>query len=518
MSGSKHILIVDADAHAAAAVVTLLREGNCTDVVVASDPAAVASKTNGVQVDLVLLALDVRRFLEQVAAAREIRQLLLAPVVFILDEAARCELEKRGDTHSFEYILKPVTARELRIVVDASTRIHGLEIRMRQIEAKMQEAQRLEGIGVMAGGVAHDFNNLLTGIFGAVSIAQQEIPAGSPVLARLDHIERAATRAAELCQRLQAQMGHGANALTLLSVDGLVGDAIKLAQSSFKPGISLQTGFAGNLPSVRGNEAHLRQVLVNLVINAVEAIGTAGGTIRVVTYSRQLNETALEALQFAEDSKPGDYVVVEVADTGGGMDEKNLPHIFDPSFTTKASGRGLGLAAAGRIIRKHRGGMSVESIAGRGSVFRFFLPVIWAASSSPATVAPMASAPRTGGSILVVDDDEAVRALAKWVVEKAGYSAVTARDGDEALRIFKANPEQFCFVLLDLTMPRIGGAEVAVGLRGLRPGVPVVIMTGHGEDVMASEAHAGVVDFLQKPFGPEQLRAVLKRHVAPPKS
>jgi nitrogen-specific signal transduction histidine kinase/CheY-like chemotaxis protein len=403
-------------------------------------------------------------------------------------------------------------------VIDASRRVQALETRMRQIEAKMQEAQRLEGIGVMAGGITHDFNNLLTGIFGAVTIAQQEIPAGSPVLQRLDHIERAATRATELCQRLQAQMGHGANALTLLSVDGLVEDAIKLARSSFKPGISMQTGFAGNLPSVRGNEAQLRQVVVNLVINAVEAIGTAGGTIRVVTYSRQLNETALGALQFAEDSKPGDYVVVEVADTGGGVEEKNLPQIFDPSFTTKATGRGLGLAASGRIIRKHRGGMSVESIAGRGSVFRFFLPVVWAASSTPATLAPMPTAPATGGTILVVDDDEAVRAMAKWVVEKAGYRAVTARDGDEALRTFKANPEQFCFVLLDLTMPRIGGAEVAVGLRGLRPGgLPVVIMTGHNEDVMASEAQAGVVDFLQKPFGPDQLRAVLKRHLAPPK-
>ena len=518
MPGLKHILVVDADARAAAAVTTLLREGGCADVVVAPDVAAMAGKINGVQVDVVLLALDAQRLPERVVAAREIRQQFLAPVVFLVDETARRELEKKGDTQSFEYVLKPVAARELQVVIDAARRVHALETRMRQIEAKMQEAQRLEGIGVMAGGVAHDFNNLLTGIFGAVSIAQQEIPAGSPVMQRLDHIERAATRAAELCQRLQAQMGHGANALTLLSVDGLVEDATKLAQSSFKPGISLQTGFAGNLPSVRGNEAQLRQVVVNLMVNAVEAIGTAGGTIRVVTYSRQLDEAVLDALQFAEDSKPGDYVVVEVADTGGGMDEKNLPHIFDPSFTTKASGRGLGLAAAGRIIRKHRGGMSVESIAGRGSVFRFFLPVTWAASSTPATVAPMSTAPRTGGSVLVVDDDEAVRALAKWVVEKAGYSAVTARDGDEALRIFKANPEQFCFVLLDLTMPRIGGAEVAVGLHGLRPGVPVVIMTGHGEDVMASEARAGIVDFLQKPFGPDQVRAVLKRHLSPPKS
>jgi signal transduction histidine kinase/CheY-like chemotaxis protein len=482
-------------------------------VLVAPDVAAVADKTNGVPVDLVLFALEVQKLPELVAGAREMRQQLLAPVVFLLDVETRSELEKKGELVSFEYVLKPVVPRELRVVIDAARRVHSLETRMRQIEAKMQEAQRLEGIGVMAGGVAHDFNNLLTGIFGAVTIAQQEIPAGSPVLQRLDHIERAANRAAELCQRLQAQMGHGASPLTLLSVDSLVEDAIKLAQSSFKSGIALQTGFAGNLPSVRGNEAQLRQVVVNLVINASESIGTAGGMIRVVTFMRQLDAAGLASLQFAEESRPGDFVVVEVADTGGGMDEKNLPQIFDPAYTTKSSGRGLGLAASGRIVRKHRGGLSVESIPGRGSVFRFFLPVVWAPSTAPATLAPMPVATACGGTILVVDDDEAVRALAKWVVEKAGYHAVTARDGDEALRIFKANPDQFCFVLLDLTMPRMGGAEVVVGLRAIRPGVQVVIITGHGEDVMASEAQAGVVDFLQKPFGPDQLRAVLKRHL-----
>ena len=377
----------------------------------------------------------------------------------------------------------------------------------------MQEAQRLEGIGVMAGGIAHDFNNLLTGIFGAVTIAQQEAPAGSAVLQRLEHIERAAVRGAELCQRLQAQIGHGSTALALLSLDDLVEDAIKLAQSNFKPGTTLQTGFAGNLPSVRGNEAQLRQVVVNIVANAAEAIGTAGGSIRVVTYARQVDATALDALQFADEARPGDYVVVEVADTGGGMEEKNLPKIFDPEFTTKAAGRGLGLPAVGRIVRKHHGGLSVESIPGRGSVFRFFLPVVWTASTSPATVAPMVTTPAAGSTVLVVDDDEAVRALAKWVVEKANYRAVTARDGDEALRVFKANPDQFCLVLLDLTMPRMSGAVAAEGLRAVRPKVPVVIITGHGEDIMAADMQGTATDFLQKPFGPDQLRAVLKRHL-----
>jgi len=513
MSDQKNFLIVDGDARAAALVEKQLRENGGASVVVASDGAAVAGNANDVPVDLILFALEAGKRSEAMASARELRQRLLAPVVFLMDEAARSQLEQKGEMVSFDYVLKPVVPRELRVVIDAALRVHALETRMRQIEAKMQEAQRLEGIGVMAGGIAHDFNNLLTGIFGAVTIAQQEIPAGSPVLQRLDHIERAATRAAELCQRLQAQMGQGATALSLLSLDGLVADAIKLAQSSFKPGITLQTGFAGNLPSVRGNEAQLRQVVVNLMINAVEAIGPAGGTIRVVTYSRQLDAAALAALQFAEEARAGDFVVVEVADTGGGMEEKNLPHIFDPAFTTKNSGRGLGLAASGRILRKHRGGVSVESIAGRGSVFRIFLPVVWAPSTTPATVAPMAPAPVAGGTVLIVDDDEAVRALAKWVVEKYGYRVVTARDGDEAVRTFKANPEQFCFVLLDLTMPRMSGTAAAAGIRAIRPGVPVVIITGHGEDVMATEAKPGIVDFLQKPFGPDQLRAVLKRHL-----
>jgi signal transduction histidine kinase/CheY-like chemotaxis protein len=434
-------------------------------------------------------------------------------VVFILEETALDELSKNGAFSSFEYVLKPVGARELWVVIEAVRRVHLLDQRMRQIEAKMQEAQRLEGIGVMAGGIVHDFNNILTGIFGAVTIAQQEIPAGSPVLQRLDHIERSATRAADLCQRLQAQIGSGSNTLELLSVDVLVEDAVKLAQSSFKPGVTLQTGFAGNLPTVRGNEAQLRQVVVNLVVNATEAIGSSGGTIRVVTFLRQLDAAGLTPLQFAEEARPGDFVVVEVADSGGGVETRNLPRIFDPAFTTKSSGRGLGLAASGRIVRKHHGALSVESIRGSGSVFRFFLPITWAPSSTPGTIPPMAAPAASGGTVLVVDDDEAVRALAKWVVEKAGFGAVTARDGDEALRTFKANPAQFCLVLLDLTMPRMSGAEVVVGLRAIRPEVPVVIITGHGEEVVAADLQTGVAEFLQKPFGPDQLRAVLRRHL-----
>lgn len=512
MSGPKNILIVDDDVSAAETVASLLRQNETLQVVMLPDIGTVLAKKGDLHADVVLVAIDADRASAVLEGAAEIWQKLAVPVVFVVDESVRGKFEKNG-TAPTGYILEPVSARELGVVIDAAYRVNKMEMRLRQIEAKMQEAQRLEGIGVMAGGIAHDFNNLLTGIFGAVTIAQQELPASSAVLQRLDHIERSATRAAELCQRLQAQIGQGVSAQTLVSFDGLVEDAIKLAQSSFKPGITLQTAFAGNLPSVRGHEAQLRQVVVNLVVNAAESIGTAGGMIRVVTFSRQLDAAGLAPLQFAEDARPGDYVVVEVADSGGGVDKKNLGNIFDPAYTTKAAGRGMGLAAAGRIVRKHRGGLSVESVPRSGSVFRFFLPVVWAPSAAPATLAPIPVAPATGGTVLIVDDDEAVRVLAKWVVEKAGFPTVTARDGDEALRVFKANPTQFCFVLLDLTMPRMGGSEVAAGLRAIRPELPVVIITGHGEEVMASEAQAGIVDFLQKPFGPDQLRAVMRRHL-----
>jgi signal transduction histidine kinase/ActR/RegA family two-component response regulator len=512
MSGPKNILIVDDDTRAAASVESLLRQNEGLQVATLPDVASVLAQKGDLQADVVLVAIDAPRAEAIMESAAEIWLRLAVPVVFLVEEAAREKFEKNG-TAPAGYVLEPVSARELRVMIDAAYRVNKMETRLRQIEAKMQEAQRLEGIGVMAGGITHDFNNLLTGIFGAVTIAQQELPAGSAVLQRLDHIERAATRAAELCQRLQAQVGHGASAPTLLSLDSLVEDAIKLAQSSFKPGIALETGFAGNLPSVRGYEAQLRQVVVNLVANAAESIGASGGMIRVVTFSRQLDAVGLESLQFAEDARPGDFVVVEVADSGGGVEKNNLLQIFDPSYTTKAAGRGLGLAAAGRIVRKHHGGLSVESMPGSGSVFRFFLPVVWASASSPATIAPLPTASTAGHTVLVVDDDEAVRALAKWVVEKAGFGVVTARDGDEALRVFKANPKHFCFVLLDLTMPRMGGSEVAAELRVIRPEVPVVIITGHGEDVMAAEAQVGIAEFLQKPFGPDQLRTVLRRHL-----
>jgi signal transduction histidine kinase len=511
MSGPKKILVIDRDPNSRTIFEPLLIAGGCEIVGVVATAEEAVERMGPVPAELVLFAIDGSDWRERLVEARSLKQRLAVPMVFLLDAGADGLMQDAGVLGPLSYVLKPVKARELWLVIDAVRRVHALETRLRQLEAKMQEAQRLEGIGVMAGGIAHDFNNLLTGIFGAVAIARQEVAPGSPVIERLDQIDRTATRAADLCQRLIVHAGRGSVSSRLLSVDGLVEETVRLAHSGLHPDIALQTGLAGNLQPVQAEEAPLRQVVANLVANSAEAIGDAAGVIRVVTFSRQMDRAALAQLQFAQEATAGEFVVIEVADTGCGMSSETMTRIFDPVFTTKSSGRGLGLAAVARIVRKFGGGIHVESSHGRGAVFRVFLPA-GRTPAQPSGAAAAGQAVPGGGTILIVDDDEAVRALAEWVVERAGYRVATARDGDEALRLFRADPGAYRLVLLDLTMPRVSGAETLAGLRAVRPNVPVIIITGHGEDALGDD-QAGVTAYMQKPFGPDTLRAILHRHV-----
>jgi signal transduction histidine kinase/ActR/RegA family two-component response regulator len=508
MFGFSNILIVDSDALSAAGVAAILKMNGCGQVDILPDVDSVFAKNGALSPGLVLFALDSPRMPSLLVASREMQRRLQVPVIFLADGIVGPELEKTGEAAPSSYVMMPVQARELLVVVDAAHRLLTLETRMRRLESKMQEAQRLESVGVMAGGIAHDFNNVITGIFGAVAIAQQELSADSVILQRLDHIDRLAKRAADLCQRLVVQAGKGSGEHTALAINAVVEDALKLAKSGLRSDVVLQTGLANSLPQLRGNELYLRQVVSNLVVNAIEAIGDGAGTIRVVTFLKTLDAAGLATLQFADNAKPGEFVAVEVADTGCGMDEQTMTRIFDPLFTTKASSRGLGLAAVARIVRKHRGGIWVESRPKRGALFRILLPVIRELSLTSDMAAAI-----SGGTIMVVDDDEAVRALAKWVIERSGYHAVTARDGDEALRLFRDDPGQFRLVLLDLTMPRMSGLKVMEGMRKIRLGVSVIIISGHGEDTLSAEEQEGVLGFLQKPFGPDQLRAILNQHV-----
>ncbi|MFT3869868.1 MAG: response regulator [Nibricoccus sp.] len=521
MSGQPNVLIVDRDAHAAVTVEGLLKAAGYEQVVIAPDAGRAHACARP---DLMLFALDAAHMSAQLVQARELQKRWQTPTIFVVDDGVRAEMEKTGLVSPSGYVTKPVAAHALRVATDAAQRLHQVEARLRRIESRLQEVQRLQSVGVVAGGIAHEFNNLLTGIYGAVAVSRKELPGDSPVARRLDTIEAAATRAADLTQRLSVPAGDASASRVLLSLNELVEESLALLRADFKRNVNLQTGLAENLPAIKASDAQLRQVVLNLVTNAAEAIGDKAGCIRVLTYSKTF------AVPFAQDEqelKPGDYAVLEVADNGCGMDEITRSRIFDPLFSTKNANRGLGLATVARIVRRHRGLVAVESFRGQGSCFKVFLPIqagtIPAFDTAPGLPGSVVSSPpvkpaepsgSVNGTIMVVDDDEGVRVMAKWIIEKAGGSVVLARDGDEALRIYKESPQMYKLLLLDLTMPRMGGLETMQKVRAIRPDQQIVIVTGHNEGVISDEVPEGAVGFMQKPFNPDRLRTVLRKYAS----
>jgi PAS domain S-box-containing protein len=372
----------------------------------------------------------------------------------------------------------------------------------RSLERKLQEGQKLESLGVLAGGIAHDFNNLLTAILGNASLIELEVPAGSSVGESLGKIVQVAERAAGLCRQLLAYSGRGHFVLVCLDLTPLVREMLELLEVSISKKATLHLDLAEGLPAVLADATQLRQVVMNLVINASEAIGDRPGTIRVATGVRQI-----------EDRK---FVFLEVADSGCGMDEETRKRIFDPFFTTKFTGRGLGLAAVQGIARGHKGSIEVESEPGRGSTFRLLLPAVTEEVRQRQEPLPRAVPWLGEGTILVADDEAWVRDVAARLLRSLGFGVLLARDGEEALARWHESADEIRLVLLDLTMPKLDGEETFRVLHLLRPDLPVVLMSGFSEHEAAGRfAGKGLAGFLAKPFRLEDLaeciRGVLAR-------
>ncbi|PTY02793.1 hypothetical protein DB347_22870 [Opitutaceae bacterium EW11] len=387
-------------------------------------------------------------------------------------------------------------------------------------ERRLQETQKLESLGVLAGGIAHDFNNLLTGILGNASIARLELPSGhAPVRAALDNLEHAAMRAADLCKQMLAYAGKGRFVIQPLSLSGLIKNTAELLEVSISKKATLQLNLAEGLPAVQGDATQIRQVLMNLVINASEAIGDRSGAILVRTSLVQANREYLETKAFREQVEEGSYVCLEVSDTGSGMDRETLARVFDPFFTTKFTGRGLGLAAVLGIVRGHKGAIRVTSQPGKGTEFEILFPALGQLATPPdPLIHAGAEGARSSMPVMVVDDEEAVRAVAVRVLRNSGFRVVPAENGVKALEILRADTEKFALVLLDLTMPRMDGEEAFRLIREIKPDVPVVIMSGFSEQDMADRFSGLRLDgFVEKPFSAETLltkvRAVLGRQV-----
>jgi len=365
-----------------------------------------------------------------------------------------------------------------------------------QLQDQLRQTQRLESLGVLAGGIAHDFNNLLTGILGNASIADARLKLDDPARPLLREVMAASRRAAELTQQLLAYAGKGRVCREHLDLLELVRELLPLVRPSIPAGVQLMLDLAS--APIQADAGQIHQLVMNLIINAAEAI-SGTGTVVLTSGIEEISGSVTHRLP------PAKYAYLRVCDTGSGMDEATLGRIFEPFFSTKFSGRGLGLAAAMGIVHSHEGSIDVESAPGRGTTFTIWLP---ASDVGPAPVRqPVASADLRGsGAILVVDDEDLVLRMAQAALEAYGYTALLACDGRSALDVVAVSGDHIRAVVLDLTMPGITSEETIKQLRIMQPKIPVMITSGYGESEVIERFEAtGINGFLQKPYTAEQI-------------
>lgn len=388
----------------------------------------------------------------------------------------------------------------------------------RVLQQKVQHTQKLESLGILAGGIAHDFNNVLAGILGNISLAQNELSQDSRATFFLNEAELAARRAADLTRQMLAYSGRGNFAVDVIDLNSTIREVQSLLTTVVSKKASLEIRLPEGLPSVIGDATQIRQVVMNLVMNANDALKGEAGFIRVTTSVTNASSADLKTSYLDDDLVPGTYLCIEVADSGCGMTDEGLGRMFDPFYTTKSSGHGLGLAAVLGILRAHKAAIFVDSKLNQGTTFRILLPAKEGVDVERAPKVPTRPPLRSklaGGRVLVADDEEAVRSVTCKTLERMGFECVSCSNGIEALNLLADTSLEVDLVVLDMTMPELGGDEVLAEMRRRGTTVPVILMSGFG----ASETDPGLLeggptDFIEKPFGPSELSRRVQRLIA----
>jgi PAS domain S-box-containing protein len=443
----------------------------------------------------------------------------------VLAALTRCLAEEKPFVSEYRLIAKD--GREIwirdqgQLVRDDSSRplcYQGVMIDItsqKRLQAEFLESQKFESLGVLAGGIAHDFNNLLMPVLGHASLAMKEVPSASRLHDRLLQIEKGALSAADLTRQLLAYAGKGKFFVTHLDLNTVVEEMAHLLSTVVSKKAVLRRHLTDNLPSVETDATQLRQVIVNLITNASDALGDENGSITLRTGIADPEE--LNTMEEAsKNTADGVHVYLEVSDTGKGMDQDTQAKMFDPFFTTKSFGRGLGLAAVQGIVRGHGGAIEVRSSPGLGTTIKVCFP------ATDRRAKDAAGRPddhrddwHGSGTVLVVDDDESVRTVAKSMLERVGFSVLTACDGVQGIEVFGEHGDEIAAVLLDMTMPRMGGLDVLPELLRAKPGVPVLLMSGYSEQEATRRlAGKGLAGFMQKPYRPGDLIEKLRKALA----
>ena len=381
----------------------------------------------------------------------------------------------------------------------------------KKLEEQMLQLQKLESLGVLAGGIAHDFNNILMAVIGHCDLAQRHLPVESPTMENLRQIKSAASKAADLSNQMLAYSGKGKFVIEPLNLSHLVKEMEHILAVSISKKAIIRYELAPHLPSVEADATQLRQIIMNLVINASDAIGDQSGVIAVTTGVMDCDRNYLRETWLDEQLTEGRYVFIEVADTGSGIEPEVIDRIFEPFFSTKFTGRGLGMAAVLGIVRGHKGAIKVYSEVNKGSTFKVLLP----ASSTPAasfkteTLLPHF---QDSGLVLLVDDEETVLSIGKAMLEDFGYEVITANNGRAALEIFKTSHRNIHFVLMDLTMPHMDGEEAFREFRRIDPAVKVIICSGYNQQEV-SQKFVGkrLAGFLKKPYMLAELQQAIQQ-------
>jgi two-component system cell cycle sensor histidine kinase/response regulator CckA len=453
-----------------------------------------------------------------------VRAILARPM---LEIAAFVRALAKGETGAPPRSRGPLEVETLR--EDILALADNLDAKERELEAShrlVREAERMDSVASLAGALAHDFNNLLTGILGYARLILDRVGPGDPIRRQLAAIEASASRAADLTTRLLTFSRRGASRPAPADLAEALAPAILALRDVLPETIRLQVDKDSELWTVAIDDEQLRRVLAALGTNAIEAMGW-GGTLGIALGNRTLSEKDCRGRL---DARPGRFVVLAVADTGTGIDKEIRRRLFEPFVTTKkdAGGAGFGLATAYGLVKGHEGWIEVESEVGKGTTFTVFLPAcppgtaIAAAEARGAMEANRAavvesSEPAQGPTILAVDDESTVLALARDVLEMHGYTVLTARNGEEAVRLFREHQTTVGLVLLDLTMPVMGGVECFRRMKELDPGVRVVISSGFSSESTAAEVlREGALDYLQKPYDIEHLARVVRKALARP--
>lgn len=409
-----------------------------------------------------------------------------------------------GQGASMLYIFQDLTEKQL------------LEAANKDIETKLRQAQKMESLGVLAGGVAHDFNNLLMPILGYIDLIKERVSANKVVLEYLNLMHSSSEKLANLCNQMLTYSGSGHFVKTAIDVEEQILDIKEFIRATVPSSFPVTYHIEDPLPAIMADTTQFNQVLMNLIINASESMHrNQGGSITVRAGQARLDGLPQSALHFGESLQPGNYVYIEVQDDGAGISAENQSRLFEPFFTTKFTGRGLGMAVVFGIVKAHNGAIEIHSEVGVGTNIRIYFPATTEPITRNATPIQLAGTSPGAGKILVVDDEPEVRLLMRRMLKKMGFEVIEAEDGARCLEVFGQHQSTISACIIDLTMPGMDGVELLSRIRQISAHLPILLVSGYSrEQVPRQDLDAENVGFLQKPFTFATLKTSIDEQMA----